>query len=460
MGILGAFVVPHPAVIVPEIGKGQEKKVQKTIDAYQVAAHTIGELRPETIVLISPHQVMYANYFHISPGETARGNFEKFGAGQIRMEIAYDEEFVNGLCEQAESEKLPAGTQGETDRQLDHGTMVPLYYVNRVYRNYRLVRIGLSGLSLMKHYELGQCIKEVSERLGRDTVVIASGDLSHKLKAEGPYGYQKEGPEYDSRVMYALGKGDFGELLDFPEDLCNKAGECGHRALIMMAGALDRTEVAARRLSYEGPFGIGYGVCEYLAQGKDEKRNFKELHEAKERERVARQVSQQDAYVALARRAIEGYIRTGEVLAVPEGLPEEMYGQAGVFVSLKENGSLRGCIGTIQAAESSVAGEIIYNAISAGTRDPRFQPVEPSELDRLTITVDVLGELEKIDSADQLDEKRYGVVVSNENSQGLLLPNLDGVDSIEEQIAIAKRKAGIHEKEEVELWRFEVVRHY
>ncbi len=192
MGILGAFVVPHPAVIVPEIGKGQEKKVQKTIDAYQVATHTIGELRPETIVLISPHQVMYANYFHISPGETARGNFEKFGAGQIRMEIAYDEEFVNGLCEQAESEKLPAGTQGETDRQLDHGTMVPLYYVNRVYRNYRLVRIGLSGLSLMKHYELGQCIKEVSERLGRDTVVIASGDLSHKLKAEGPYGYQKD----------------------------------------------------------------------------------------------------------------------------------------------------------------------------------------------------------------------------------------------------------------------------
>lgn len=460
MGIQGAFVVPHPAVIVPEIGKGQEKKVQKTVDAYQVVAHTIGELKPETIVLISPHQVMYGNYFHISPGETARGNFEKFGAGQIRIEIAYDEEFVKELCELAEEEKLSAGTQGETDRQLDHGTMVPLYYVNHVYQNYRLVRIGLSGLSLMKHYELGQCIREVSERLGRDTVVIASGDLSHKLKAEGPYSYQKEGPEYDRRVMHALGKGDFGELLDFPEELCNKAGECGHRALIMMAGTLDKTEVIARRLSYEGPFGIGYGVCEYLVRGKNEQRNFKDLHEAKERRRVAGQIEKQDDYVALARRAIEGYVRTGEVIAMPAGLPEEMFGQAGVFVSLKENGSLRGCIGTIQAAEDSVAEEIIYNAVSACSRDPRFQPVEPSELDRLTITVDVLGELEKVDSADQLDEKRYGVLVSNENSQGLLLPNLDGVDSIEEQIAIAKRKAGIQEKEEVELWRFEVVRHY
>lgn len=461
MGVKAAFVVPHPAVIVPEIGKGQERKVQKTIDACQEVARSIGEQKPETIVLISPHQVMYANYFHISPGHEARGDFGKYGASQIGMKVSYDEEFVEQLCQLAEAKKLPAGTQGEIDRQLDHGTMVPLYFVNQVWNDYRLVRIGLSGLSLVKHYELGQCIKSVAEKLERNIVVIASGDLSHKLKAEGPFGFQKEGPEYDSRVMYVLGKGAFGELLEFPEKLCNKAGECGHRALTMMAGALDRTEIIARHLSYEGPFGIGYGVCEYLVCNENPQRNFKEQHEEKERERVAGQIRKQDAYVALARRAVEEYTRTGQMISVPPGLPEELYRQqAGVFVSLKENDSLRGCIGTVQAAESTLAEEIIYNAVGACSRDPRFQPVEAEELDRLTITVDVLGEVEQVNSVDELDEKRYGVIVSNENSQGLLLPNLDGVDSVQEQIGIAKRKAGIQEQEEVELRRFEVIRHF
>ena len=311
------------------------------------------------------------------------------------------------------------------------------------------------------HYELGQCIKSVAEKLERNIVVIASGDLSHKLKIEGPYGFQKEGPEYDSRVMYVLGKGAFGELLEFPENLCNKAGECGHRALTMMAGTLDRTEIIARHLSYEGPFGIGYGVCEYLARKENPQRNFKEQHEKKERERVASQIRKQDAYVALARRAVEEYTRTGQVIPVPAGLPEELYQQqAGVFVSLKENDSLRGCVGTVQAAENSVAEEIIYNAVSACSRDPRFQPVGPEELDRLTITVDVLGKLEKVNSVEELDEKKYGVIVSKENSQGLLLPDLDGVDSVQEQIGIAKRKAGIKDQEEVELQRFEVIRHF
>ena len=126
MGVQAAFVVPHPAVIVPEIGRGQEKKIQKTVDACQEVARRIGEQKPETIVLISPHQVMYANYFHISPGSEAKGNFAKYGAEQIGMEISYDEEFVELLCQVAETKKLPAGIQGEIDPQLDHGTMVPL----------------------------------------------------------------------------------------------------------------------------------------------------------------------------------------------------------------------------------------------------------------------------------------------------------------------------------------------
>lgn len=169
----------------------------------------------------------------------------------------------------------------------------------------------------------------------------------------------------------------------------------------------------------------------------------------------------EDAYVRLARKTIEEYIQHGEKINVPDGLPDEMYAdRAGVFVSIKENGNLRGCIGTIQAVQPSVAEEIVQNAISASTKDPRFSPIEPNELDKLTISVDVLGDAERIVSFDELDVKRYGVIVTKGYRRGLLLPNLEGVNTVENQVAIAKSKAGIGENEQVELERFEVVRHY
>ena len=134
--------------------------------------------------------------------------------------------------------------------------------------------------------------------------------------------------------------------------------------------------------------------------------------------------------------------------------------RAGVFVSIKKEGRLRGCIGTLQASQPSIAEEILHNAISAAVNDPRFSPIDPEELDRLTISVDALGEMEKIESQSQLDVKRYGVVVTSAHKRGLLLPNLEGVDTAADQIAIAKRKAGIGEEEEFHLERFEVVRHF
>lgn len=454
-------MVPHPPLIIPDVGRGEEKKIQKTIDAYQKAAETIGLLQPETIVLLSPHQTMYADYFHISPGPGTRGDFGQFHAGQISMEVSYDTEFVRVLCETAEAVGLQAGTLGEREKRLDHGTMVSLYFVNHYWTGYRLVRIGLSGLSLAAHYRLGQCIRAAAQTLGRNTVLIASGDLSHKLKEDGPYGYQEEGPAYDARIMDVMGRGAFGELLEFSEDFCEKAAECGHRSFTILAGAFDRTAVEAERLSYEGPFGVGYGVCTYRPCGDDGTRNFLEQYEEKERLRLLALREQEDPYVRLARYTIETYVETGELPEMPQGLPEELYhSRAGAFVSLKEDGKLRGCIGTIQAVRESLAEEIMNNAVSACSEDPRFSPVEAWEVERLTISVDVLGETEKISSPEELDTARYGVIVTRGARRGLLLPNLEGVDTIEQQIAIAKQKAGIKAHESVELERFEVIRHH
>jgi len=169
----------------------------------------------------------------------------------------------------------------------------------------------------------------------------------------------------------------------------------------------------------------------------------------------------ESAYVKLARETIENYIKQGKIITPTLGLPEEMINQkAGVFVSLKRFGDLRGCIGTFMSTQENIAQEIIKNAISAAVDDPRFSPVNVSELEDLSISVDVLSAPEEVKDISQLDPKKYGVIVSSGYKKGLLLPDLEGVDAVEYQIDIAKRKAGIYPGEKVKLYRFEVKRYY
>lgn len=163
--------------------------------------------------------------------------------------------------------------------------------------------------------------------------------------------------------------------------------------------------------------------------------------------------------VKLAKDTIEEYISAGRVIKPPADPAPEMTGMAGAFVSLKKRGELRGCIGTFQSSTESVAHEIIQNAISAATQDPRFSPVTVVELDEIEYSVDILTEPEKIASKKELDPKRYGVIVKSGNRKGLLLPDLEGVDSVDDQISIASMKAGIYLGEDIELYRFEVKRY-
>jgi AmmeMemoRadiSam system protein A len=170
-------------------------------------------------------------------------------------------------------------------------------------------------------------------------------------------------------------------------------------------------------------------------------------------------MTSESAAVGLARASLQHFLRVGSVLSVPDELTKELQGRAGVFVSLKKQGELRGCIGTFEATRSNIASEIIYNAISAGTEDPRFWPVELEELDQITISVDVLEAPELIDSIDKLNPEKYGVIVKRGRRSGLLLPMLEGVDTVAQQISIVKQKAGIGAAEEVELYRFSVTRY-
>ena len=324
------------------------------------------------------------------------------------------------------------------------------------------VRIGVSGLPLAAHYRLGELITETAEHLGRRTVVIASGDLSHKLKDDGPYGFAAEGPEFDSIVCDICSDADFSRLFSMDEVFCEKAGECGHRPLVVMAGALDRKAVSSELYSYEGTFGVGYGIARFSIEGDDERRDYLDQYLEADRKRTGELRQSESPHVALARQTVESYVKTGRVCGDPEPLPDVLAAErAGVFVSIKKQGELRGCIGTISPVTECIGEEIRANAVSAATRDPRFDMIAEDELPFLEYSVDVLAPAEPVESAEALDPARYGVIVSLGGRRGLLLPDLEGIDDAEEQIGIAMRKAGIPEKDRprVRLERFEVLRY-
>ncbi len=432
MSIVGAFVVPHPPLIVPEVGRGDEKKIENTIKSYEMVAEEIGKLKPDTIVISSPHAPLYSDCFYLPKGDYFDGSFERFGASKIRFHEEYDKELIDEIDKISLERKIPVYRE-EISNSRDHGTMVPLYFIKKHISNPKIVVVGLTGISLEKNKEMGIVIKDAIEKLNKRVVYVASGDLSHKLQDYGPYGFEKDGPVYDTRIIVDLKTANFDNLLKYDLDFLDRVAECGHRSFIIMSGALDKVDVKPRFYSHEDVTGVGYGICSYYPV---------------------------DKYVKLARDTINLYVKEKRIIDVPDDLPSEMLNERkACFVSIHKNGDLRGCIGTILPVRDSLAEEIIDNAISACTNDYRFDPVTPDELDSLEINVDVLTIPEEVEDRSTLDCKKYGVIVRNGFRKGVLLPDIDGVDTVEDQIRIALSKAGINRDEEYKIERFEVIRH-
>lgn len=459
MSIIKGYVVPHPPLLIPEIGEGLEKDIKTTVESYESIAKEIAEIKPKTIIISTPHATVYGDYFHISPGEHVKGDLGRFRHPDVKLEANYDAELRDEIIEKISSLDFPAGTLGEQDKSLDHGTLIPLYFINKYYKDFKIIRIATSGLSMIQHYSLGKIIRSVVSRKHK-VVWIASADLSHKLKDEGPYGFVEEGPEFDQVVTKALSEGDFYRLFSMHPDLTEKAAQCGLGSINMMAGAFDGYLVEPKLYSYEGPFGVGYAVAGFTPGHYNDEREFERIY-SRRRDRIFQNKRfEEDAYVRLARESLEHYVKSHHQLPIPADLPEEMLKQqAGVFVSLHLNGHLRGCIGTTEPSTPSIAKEIIDNAISAGSRDYRFSKVRPNELNRMEYSVDILKPSESIKSKAELDIKKYGLIIKSGSKSGLLLPNIDGIEDVDHQISIAKRKAGINEHDEFTMERFEVIRH-
>ncbi|NLX70859.1 MAG: AmmeMemoRadiSam system protein A [Clostridiales bacterium] len=465
--ISAAYLMPHPPIIIPEVGRGEERKIQYTTDAFNKCGRHILDLKPETIIVITPHGPVFQDAISIMSEHKLSGNLARFGAARVAMSFENDLELVQSIMDEAQRLGIPCiGIDRKTAAEygistsLDWGATVPLYFVTKQYRDFRLVHISISFLSYEELYVFGTAIRDAVESLGRHVCIIASGDLSHRLKEDGPYGFHPMGPKLDKRIMELAEAGDVEGFFAMDPVMVNEGGECGLRSIIIAMGSLDGYNISSQVLSYEGPFGVGYGVAMFERQDKNEKRKLVDKLYKRKQQRMEKVREKEDIYVSLARRSLESYIRTGKIIEPDADLPGEMLEEkAGVFVSIKKNGQLRGCIGTVEPVRDNIAEEIIYNAISAGVRDPRFMPVDASELDDLVYSVDVLTKPEPIDSEDELDPKRYGVIVKSGGRSGLLLPNLEGVNTVREQIEIALQKAGIRSYEHYDLERFEVIRH-
>lgn len=423
--IRAGFVLPHPPVIIPQVGKGDEMQAAATVAAMNRISELTEKIKPDTVVLISPHAPLFRDYVFIYDSQKLKGSFLRFGC-DLEKEFAQDTELRKKIEEGLNDEGIPAGSMSNADQSLDHGTMVPLIYMSSKYNKFRLVALSPSGMGIKQLSVIGKVIKDAAKSLDRKIIVAASGDMSHKVNRESPYGACKEGGQFDKMVVDMLRNGDLLSLSSIDETIRERAAECGFRPLVILSGAFGTEPVKTEVLSYEAPFGIGYCVASIIPCGQE-----------------------QSIHVKIAKKTLDSYVKTGKVLTALDLQPEiEMGGSllnrpAGVFVSLKKSGELRGCIGTILPATDCIAKEIIQNAIEAGIHDPRFDPVAEDELDKINYNVDVLSTPVPAETKEELDPKIYGVIVEKGWRRGLLLPDLDGIETVDEQLRIACMKAGI-----------------
>ena len=267
MSIVAAYAVPHPPLIVPSVGRGEERAIRSTIDAYEEVARRVARHAPDTIIVSSPHAPAYYDAFAIAPKQTLVGSMAQFRAPLDVISRQIDGDLVNRAVELADDLDLPLSTRAWGNHDMDHACFVPLHFVNAEYKDYQLVEVGLSGLSARDHFVVGQVLKRAVDDLDRAVVFIASGDLSHKLKEDGPYGFVPEGPVFDNIITQAFADNDLDRMFTFDPALCETAAECGLRSFEIMAGALDGLDHSGELLSYEGPFGVGYGVAAFEVAG-------------------------------------------------------------------------------------------------------------------------------------------------------------------------------------------------
>ncbi len=432
-------LVPHPPIIIPEVGQGREREASKTVEAMETLAQSLQDHVPETVLLLSPHSA-YSKGMCFVVADNYSGNLAMFGHPEVRLSFRGSPDKAKLIMRTLIDANIPVDHFREETIVLDHASIVPLYFFTKYWEKLpKLIIANPIGLTPRKAFETGRILNSVKN--GSSLALIASGDLSHRLTLDAPAGFHPQGKIFDNLVVESLKTNEPDKLLQADTSILENAGECGLRSvMVFMGGALGKKIDV---LSYEGPFGVGYCVAR-TEESKNE------------------QTLTGDPFVAMARQSIACHLEGKNDKSMGTIISEDnlMKRPRACFVSLKTSeGQLRGCIGTVTPLRESLAEEIFDNSISAATRDPRFPPVSRRELDELLVSVDILSEPYEVDNIEDLDVKRFGIIVEKGYRRGVLLPDLDGVTNIEQQIAIATSKAGISDPKGIIIYRFTVERH-
>ena len=471
-----AAFMPHPPILVPQVGKGREKEAAASLEGtrkLQAALYdTLAKAMPDVLLVLSPHQPAVPGALFVNSAPAFSGNLARFGAPEAAIEGTCPQAAFNELSAAVKTAGIALHAAAMPDISADHASIVPLLLIRDVFPEKRLPPIliaGPSGLSLEDAENLGKALRAMNGP--RRWALLASGDLSHRLKQDGPYGLHPDGHIFDKALVQSLQTGNPGPVLALSAAQRENAAECGLRPALAL---LALTHAPLDVFSYEGPFGVGYCNAFWRnTQPEENQANGKKAAGAdKSGLRISvRAVSSAQAdsasgkghpYARLARQTVTAHLNAAPLPNALDIAPDAALWSPchGCFVSIKnKDGSLRGCIGTFLPTKDSLDQEIMTNALSASTRDPRFAPMTAAELPQAVFSVDVLSAPEQVREGMELDPKVYGVIVSKGGKRGLLLPDLEGVDSVPQQLAIAASKAGIRNLEGADIYRFTVNRY-
>jgi aromatic ring-opening dioxygenase LigB subunit len=279
MALVGCFVTPHPPIIIPEVGGSEVHNAEPTALGMRAVRDRTAALAPDTIVLLSPHAPLGYQHMAVSFATSYHGSFAYFRAPSVRVDVDGDPETARAILDAATEAGVPVVPvdAGRQVTDLDHGSMVPLYFLMAgLKKPCRLVLLSFSQLGIEEHVRFGETIGRPLLETSARIVYVASGDMSHRLLSDGPYGYDPRGPQFDHAVAEAFEGGDWDELVSIPRGIVTGAGECGFRSLAVLKGLVTAVESAGiatknHLLSYEGPFGVGYlvGEVEFLRQSQE-----------------------------------------------------------------------------------------------------------------------------------------------------------------------------------------------
>ena len=258
--VVFAGIAPHPPLLVPEVGGARIERVQASADALTEFSRQLVETQPETVVLISPHSPGDSRRFGAFSSAQLHGDFQQFGAQQVALSFQNDLELLDAL-RAVTKERGIAFAPFPDDYPLDHGVMVPLYYLHTAGWRGPLLSVSFTSLTREEHLEFGRAITSAAERIGRRVAFVASADLSHYLSEDGPYKFEPVAHLFDEQVCQAISNKNLQAIVDIDQDLRYRAGECGYRSILVAIGIVDKEPTAPRLLSYEGPYGVGYMVA-------------------------------------------------------------------------------------------------------------------------------------------------------------------------------------------------------